>query len=108
MEIIETGGLRRIGFERTEDIEIVKVFMGIYGVGKWMTIFLEILLIRMHSLRRCAFYPGKQTAYVWYRAGCRTLDDIRERKGGIKLSQVQEIGLQFYEGRLALGASVLI
>lgn len=34
MEIIETGGLRRIGYERTEDIEATKLFQGIYGVGE--------------------------------------------------------------------------
>lgn len=34
MEIIETGGLRRIAFENTEDVEAVKTFTGIYGVGK--------------------------------------------------------------------------
>lgn len=33
MEIIETGGLRRIAFEHTDDVEAVKAFSGIYGVG---------------------------------------------------------------------------
>lgn len=32
-EIMETGGLRRIGFENTEDIEIMRIFQGVYGVG---------------------------------------------------------------------------
>ena len=31
-------------------------------------------------------------------AGCRTLDDVRTGKGGIKLSTAQEIGLRFYDG----------
>jgi DNA polymerase lambda len=31
-------------------------------------------------------------------AGCRTLDDVRAGKGGIKLSTAQEIGLRFYDG----------
>lgn len=35
---------------------------------------------------------------MWYNNGCRTLDDVSVRKGGIKLSHVQEIGLQFYDG----------
>lgn len=35
---------------------------------------------------------------MWYNNGCRTLDDVSARKGGIKLSHVQEIGLQFYDG----------
>ena len=33
MEIIETGELRRIAFENTEDVEAAKIFTGIYGVG---------------------------------------------------------------------------
>jgi len=39
---------------------------------------------------------------MWYNNGCRTLDDIRARKGGIKLSTVQEIGLRFYDGQPSL------
>ena len=31
-------------------------------------------------------------------AGCRTLDDVRNGKGGVKLTTVQEIGLRFYDG----------
>ncbi|KAG2031986.1 hypothetical protein BDR03DRAFT_874841 [Suillus americanus] len=72
MEIIETGDLRRIGYEKTDDVEAIHLFQGIYGVGR-------------------------QIAHMWYNNGCRTLDDIRARKGGIKLSHVQEIGLQFYD-----------
>ena len=34
-EIVETGGLRRIAFENTEDIEVMKIFQGVYGVGAW-------------------------------------------------------------------------
>ncbi|CAL1698496.1 unnamed protein product [Somion occarium] len=71
MEIIETGDLRRLHYERTGDIKIVETFRGIYGVG------------------------GK-TAYKWYVNGCRTLDDLRNRKGGVKLSTVQQIGLKYY------------
>jgi hypothetical protein len=33
MEIIETGELRRIGYENTEDVQIRAIFQGIYGVG---------------------------------------------------------------------------
>ncbi|KAG1807102.1 uncharacterized protein BJ212DRAFT_765242 [Suillus subaureus] len=72
MEIIETGDLRRIGYEKTDDVEAINLFQGIYGVGR-------------------------QIAHMWYNNGCRTLDDIRARKGGIKLSHVQEIGLHFYD-----------
>ena len=41
---------------------------------------------------------GQSTAYAWYLAGCRTLEDIKQRKGGIELSQVQVIGLKYYDG----------
>ena len=33
MEIVETGVLRRVDTERTEDVAIVQLFQGIYGVG---------------------------------------------------------------------------
>ncbi|EIW76555.1 hypothetical protein CONPUDRAFT_63239 [Coniophora puteana RWD-64-598 SS2] len=72
MEIIETGGLKRIQYENTEDVEATKIFQGIYGVGR-------------------------NTAFAWYANGCRTLDDIKMCKGGIKVSAVQEIGIKFYD-----------
>jgi len=72
MEIIQTGALERISYERTEDVEAVNIFMGIYGVGP-------------------------HTAYKWYAGGCRTLDDIKQKKGGITVSDVQEIGVSFYD-----------
>ena len=34
MEIIRTGCLRRISYERTQDVYIVMAFQGIYGVGQ--------------------------------------------------------------------------
>jgi len=43
---------------------------------------------------------------MWYNNGCRTLDDIRARKGGIKLSPAQEIGLRFYDGWLSISSCV--
>ncbi len=52
------------------------------------------------SLRASAL-QGQSIAYAWYFAGCRTLDDIRERKGGIKLSSIQELGLKYYDGALS-------
>ncbi|KIM81993.1 hypothetical protein PILCRDRAFT_820879 [Piloderma croceum F 1598] len=72
MEIIQTGGLRRIAFENTGDVEAAKIFTGIYGVGQTI-------------------------AYRWYASGCRTLDDVRTGKGGVKLSPAMEIGLRFYD-----------
>lgn len=41
---------------------------------------------------------GQSTAFKWYASGCRTLDDILEGKGGIKLTPAQEIGIRFYDG----------
>ncbi|KAG9308110.1 hypothetical protein JVU11DRAFT_12542 [Chiua virens] len=72
MEIVNTGDLRRIRYENTEDVASTKVFQGIYGVG------------------RCI-------AFAWFASGLRTLDDVRARKGGLKLSTSQEIGLKFYD-----------
>ncbi|KAI0350568.1 hypothetical protein OH77DRAFT_1412881 [Trametes cingulata] len=72
MEIIETGDLRRIEHERTEDVAAIQTFLGIYGVGL-------------------------STATKWYNNGCRTLEDIKARKGGIRLTTEQEIGLKYYD-----------
>ncbi|KAF7369789.1 DNA polymerase lambda [Mycena venus] len=72
MEIIETGDLRRIGYENTADVQIRKIFQGIYGVGQ-------------------------STAYQWYAAGCRSLDDLKAGKGGVTLTPAQKIGIEFYE-----------
>ena len=47
------------------------------------------------------FSLGQSTAYAWYFAGCRTLEDIKERKGGIELSRAQMLGLQYYDGALS-------
>ncbi|EPT00045.1 hypothetical protein FOMPIDRAFT_58109 [Fomitopsis schrenkii] len=71
VEILKTGDLRRIAYEKTEDVTAISLFQGIYGVGR-------------------------HTAFKWYNSGCRTLDDIFARKGGIKLSACQEIGLKHY------------
>jgi len=35
MEILQTGDLRRINYERTDDIQVTRLFQGIYGVGMW-------------------------------------------------------------------------
>ncbi|KAG6826943.1 hypothetical protein H0H92_013820 [Tricholoma furcatifolium] len=72
MEIIETGDLRRIGYEKTDDIKTTKIFQGVYGVGQ-------------------------ATAYQWYAAGCRSLADVSAGKGGVKLTPAQEIGIKFYD-----------
>ncbi|KAF7760039.1 hypothetical protein Agabi119p4_11734 [Agaricus bisporus var. burnettii] len=71
-EILQTGDLRRINFEKTDDVKVTRLFQGIYGVGQ-------------------------STAFKWYSAGCRTLEDLRSQKGGVRLSSVQMIGLQYYD-----------
>ncbi|KAI1791356.1 hypothetical protein LXA43DRAFT_1140537 [Ganoderma leucocontextum] len=71
MEIIQTGGLMRIQYETTEDIKAIRVFTGIYGVGA-------------------------MTARTWYNSGCKTLEDVAGRKGGVRLSYAQDIGLKYY------------
>ncbi|OSX58463.1 hypothetical protein POSPLADRAFT_1153086, partial [Postia placenta MAD-698-R-SB12] len=90
MEIIETGKLRRIEYERTEDVAAVLLFQGIYGVGSFC-----ILSSIQREIEQV--FTGSKIAREWYTRGCRTLDDIRTRKGGIRLSQAQEIGLKYYE-----------
>ena len=32
-EILQTGELRRINYEKTKDVEVGRLFQGIYGVG---------------------------------------------------------------------------
>ncbi|KAF9472631.1 hypothetical protein BDN70DRAFT_915818 [Pholiota conissans] len=71
-EILQTGDLRRIKYETTKDVQVTRIFQGIYGVGQHI-------------------------AYQWYLAGCRTLDDLKSGVGGVKLTPAQEIGLQFYD-----------
>jgi hypothetical protein len=46
----------------------------------------------------CDVDEGQSTAFKWYSAGCRTLDDLRNQKGDVHLNSVQLIGLQHYEG----------
>ncbi|KAL4263453.1 DNA polymerase beta [Pleurotus pulmonarius] len=72
MEILETGDLKRIEYESTEDVVVRCLFQGVYGVGQ-------------------------STAQKWYANGCRTLEDLKNGKGGVKLSSAQEIGLKFYD-----------
>jgi hypothetical protein len=45
---------------------------------------------------------GQHIAFQWYSAGCRTLEDLKSGKGGVKLNHVQEIGLRFYDGECCL------
>ena len=40
---------------------------------------------------------GQQTAYAWYQYGCRSLEDLKNGKGGVKLSSAQRIGIQYYD-----------
>ncbi|KIY44359.1 Nucleotidyltransferase, partial [Fistulina hepatica ATCC 64428] len=72
MEIINSGELQRIKFERTPDVQAMKLFEGIYGVGP-------------------------TTGLRWYMNGLRTLDDVRNEKNGIKLTPAQRIGVEFYD-----------
>ncbi|KAK7055517.1 DNA polymerase lambda [Favolaschia claudopus] len=72
MEIINTGDLRRIGYENTADLQIRQIFQGVYGVGQ-------------------------KTAYKWYAAGCRSLKDVKAGVGGVTLTPAQAIGIEFYD-----------
>jgi len=90
MEIINTGDLKRIKYENTEDVAATRVFQGIYGVGKYPLLSLLVDNLIIHS--------GRHTAFAWFASGLRTLDDVRARKGGLVLLTAQEIGLKFYNG----------
>jgi len=50
---------------------VTKLFSGIYGVGPMV-------------------------ARDWYSRGLRTLDDVKTKKGGIRLSPAQQLGLKYY------------
>jgi hypothetical protein len=70
-EFIATGCVAKIAAQTTEDLAVTRLFQGIHGVGP-------------------------QTAYGWYVRGLRTLADVRNRVGGIALSNAQELGLAYY------------
>lgn len=94
-EILETGELQRIKYETTKDVEVTRLFQGIYGVGKDpVCVLLLTTLIKP--------IVGQNISFQWYSAGCRTLEDLRSDKGGVKLNHVQEIGLRFYDGKCCL------
>lgn len=38
IEILQTGNLRRIGYEKTEDVAVISLFQGIYGVGELLKV----------------------------------------------------------------------
>lgn len=64
-------------------------------------------LVRAYLQRQLEYSPdwvllGQTTAFQWYAAGCRTLQDLRRGTGGVKLSAVQKIGLQFYDGQCSM------
>ena len=41
MEIINTGDLKRIGHENTEDVKVNKLFQGVFGVGGFLRLLLN-------------------------------------------------------------------
>lgn len=91
---MRTGDLRRIKYEKTEDVAVTRLFQGIYGVGKHAISFIMFSVWLMEL--------GQSTAFQWYAAGCRTLMDLEQGKGDVKLSAIQKIGLQYYDGKLKL------
>jgi hypothetical protein len=59
--------MKRLEYEENSDVGLATLlFMGIYGVGPAI-------------------------AREWYQRGLRTLDDVRNRKDGIRLSAAQEV-----------------
>jgi DNA polymerase lambda len=91
MEIVKTGALRRIEYESTEEVKVIKLFTGIYGVGKCTH--------TAKSGRSMHYSSGPDIARKWHARGCRTLDDLREGQGEVVLSSCQQIGLRYYDGQ---------
>lgn len=76
------------------------------------------VLLRVRPAARFAQgCQGPRTAFKWYQSGCRTLGDVRMRKGGIVVTPAQEvrflpmryrryshtgqqIGIRFYDGKI--------
>ncbi|KAG8899741.1 hypothetical protein FRC00_000999 [Tulasnella sp. 408] len=72
VEIISTGNLQRLQYEKSGEYQICQKLTGIYGVGP-------------------------KTAYDWYTKGVRSLDDVWAGRGGITLNENQRIGLKYYD-----------
>ncbi|KAG8976340.1 hypothetical protein FRC05_004256 [Tulasnella sp. 425] len=71
-EIISTGKLQRLQYQKSGEYQICQKLIGIYGVGP-------------------------KTAYGWYQKGVRSLDDVWAGRGGITLNENQKIGLKYYD-----------
>lgn len=54
------------------------------------------------------YVTGSKVAFQWYASGCRTLQDIKVRKGGIVVTPVQELGLRFYDGEFISKSSHIV
>ena len=82
MKIVKNGDLERIKYERTEDVVVAQRFAKIYGVGEgYFPRPVPSLIVMI----------GPVLARPWYLEGLRTLNDVRNRKHGIKLSSHQEV-----------------
>lgn len=57
-----------------------------------------VTLLSTCFVNAASFVEGQSTAFKWYSAGCRTLEDLRNQKGGVRLNPAQLIGLQYYDG----------
>ena len=44
-EIIETGALERLDYEKTEDVQVLMTFMGVYGVGECCFAFAQLRVL---------------------------------------------------------------
>lgn len=89
MEIIRTGELQRIKYTKTEDLKVMRLFSGIYGVGQFLGI------LQVDCADRFLRVPGSSTARKWFHQGLKSLDDIKRavQNGTHKLSAAQEVGV---------------
>ena len=62
MEIINTGNLKRIGHENTEDAKANKLFQGVFGVGGFY-VYSLIPFFKFTVLDMSCYIPTALTSY---------------------------------------------
>ena len=107
MEVIETGHLRRLDYERTEETVVAQLFLGIHGVGK------RSCNLDHHSMYSPCTALGPGVAKKWYDIGLRTIYDLRQRKFGVKLTPAQEVRKMYFNTYASdpsprLGSSIMM
>jgi len=58
MEIINTGNLKRIEHENTEDVKVNKLFQGVFGVGGLLRLLLNPPLHLHRCVMLCVYHAS--------------------------------------------------